>query len=426
MTFEVEHPGQNPTFNGNGPSWANACVGDNGSPQILDYAQGFVRNVDILLGKVIADRGDYVDELIYPICFAMRHAVELYLKSTAQQFVKMAGYREKSIVFNLDGSHHIGKIWQHIVENSASIDRRYAPLVAELTPYIDDLAGVDATGQVFRYAFSSENNKHLTDLAVINILVLKNRFGELIRLLTRLDLLNYHLDAEYGLGTFTKDLSRSDLVDIASMLPQRAQWAEPIFDEAKAVIKAKYHLGSQSFTEALRVIQKNPEMAQIIGAPVELPDFPLPTVFALLDAWIERLGPKLERTKSREIVSSGSDEFGESILASLREDHAAWEKVKEHLTPDVFAQIKAVHSIGYEEVKCELHPRFLESYQIVLRRAFDSEGNQFRDAVMHVMRKSRIVQNIILGLKSLGQNALAGEIEHRYRTWLTAAETKHF
>lgn len=224
VTYEAEHPGQNPTFNGNGPSWANACVGDNGSPQDTDYAQGFVRSVNILLERVIRDTGNYVDELIYPICFAMRHAVELYLKSTARQFVTLAAYRKSEIIFNLEGSHHIGRIWKHIVEHSQSIDRRYAPLVAQLTPHIDDLASVDATGQVFRYPFSNENHKHLTDLAVINTLVLKKRFDDLISLLKQLDYLNDQLVQEYGLGTFTKVLSRADLLDIASMLPRRAQW----------------------------------------------------------------------------------------------------------------------------------------------------------------------------------------------------------
>ena len=68
----------NKTFRVGAPTWANACVGDNGNPQIFEYAAGFASAARSLLNTVIDDAGMRlsVDMLIYPICFSMRHATE--------------------------------------------------------------------------------------------------------------------------------------------------------------------------------------------------------------------------------------------------------------------------------------------------------------------------------------------------------------
>ena len=74
----------NVTFGRDDPTWANACVGNNGAPSYLDYAKGFSRAANLLIDTVLQDGSVnyYVDELVYPVCFNMRHSVELRLKAT--------------------------------------------------------------------------------------------------------------------------------------------------------------------------------------------------------------------------------------------------------------------------------------------------------------------------------------------------------
>ena len=39
----------NKTFTGSGPTWANACVGDNGQPNYIEYSKGYSKAANLLL-----------------------------------------------------------------------------------------------------------------------------------------------------------------------------------------------------------------------------------------------------------------------------------------------------------------------------------------------------------------------------------------
>lgn len=70
----------NQTFTGSEPTWANACVGDNGQPNYIEYSKGYSKAANLLLNNVLNTRGKEVDLYIYPICFNMRHSIELRIK----------------------------------------------------------------------------------------------------------------------------------------------------------------------------------------------------------------------------------------------------------------------------------------------------------------------------------------------------------
>lgn len=125
----------NGTFNVAEPTWANACVGENGNPQIIDYAEGFASAAKTLLNAVIAEEGLRltVDTLIYPICFNMRHAVELFLKSTAQRLKQLGTIQDREVKeLDLVTTHDLSRIWMHVKETSSALDTRYDSLLAAL------------------------------------------------------------------------------------------------------------------------------------------------------------------------------------------------------------------------------------------------------------------------------------------------------
>lgn len=64
------------------PQYTTACVGNNGNPNILTYAEGFSSAANHLIDICISSMGGEfpADIAVYPICFNMRHAIELYLK----------------------------------------------------------------------------------------------------------------------------------------------------------------------------------------------------------------------------------------------------------------------------------------------------------------------------------------------------------
>ena len=161
----------NKTFMGADPTWANACVGDNGAPGIVDYAQGFASAANALLDSAIADQGIElpVDTLVYPVCFTMRHAIELFLKNVTAKVAQIGETRGASLpYFYLVASHGPRLIWGYGKTHAPTTDERFADLVSKLDEYVMDVADMDATGQVFRYPFDLENKKHLTSIGVIN------------------------------------------------------------------------------------------------------------------------------------------------------------------------------------------------------------------------------------------------------------------
>ena len=142
----------NSTFCAADPWWANACVGNNGDPSYVDYSQGFSTAANVLIDQVLAGEGIKlsVDTLIYPVCFNMRHSVELRLKGAIQELIEIAEIKALKISFDLTGSHDIGNIWSFFKEQSEKIDHRYTFINNLIHSTIHDIASIDATGQTFR------------------------------------------------------------------------------------------------------------------------------------------------------------------------------------------------------------------------------------------------------------------------------------
>jgi hypothetical protein len=263
----------NKTFRGSEPTWANACVGENGAPDIFDYASGFAAAANALLDSAIATQGLElaVDTLVYPVCFTMRHAIELFLKAAAEDLIAIGEVRGVALPpFSHKESHDLGLIWRYVKVHALSTDERFAEFVKHLDEYVLDVAAMDASGQVFRYPFNLENNKHLTEIGIISFLVLKARFNDVERLLLTLSRMTATLVEEYRWGTFTKKLSRHQLRKLATELPPRSAWKEASFDDAKAALVAKYELSSNDFSKALTLIQQRHEMAACIGMEVPI------------------------------------------------------------------------------------------------------------------------------------------------------------
>lgn len=233
--------GLNNTFCGAEPTWANACVGNNGNPSYWTYAKGFSQAANLMIKAVISDRARHlsVDEYIYPVCFNMRHSVELCLKGTIAHIQKIAQMRGASLAFDLAGSHDINSIWNFIKAESSKLDERYLAIINEIDSVIKDLGEVDPTGQTFRYPVSSESKKHLTEVSVINFINLYKAFKALEAQLDILHHLGEYLIDEYGLRTITKNLSRFQIWKLANELPSTENWREASFDQVRSSLKKK-------------------------------------------------------------------------------------------------------------------------------------------------------------------------------------------
>lgn len=90
------------------------------------YSKGFSQSANLLIDQVLGNIHHYsVDFLIYPVCFNMRHSVELRLKGAIQSLIELAAIRGQILEFDSDGSHDIGKIWDFFRNKSEQFDPRY-------------------------------------------------------------------------------------------------------------------------------------------------------------------------------------------------------------------------------------------------------------------------------------------------------------
>lgn len=260
---------KNSSFQGAEPFWANACVGNNGDPGILYYAEGYASAANLLIDNIINSNGSHpVDIFIYPICFNMRHAVELYLKHLSLKLKSISLIKKIVFTDEIDlGSHDIGIIWEKLKSNSALVDVRYSEYLKTIDEFVSNIASIDPNGQVFRYPFDldSKTKKHLSDISVINIYILRDHFKILTDNLNNFSIFSSNIEDEYHLGTHTKKLSRVQIFDIARDLPPKDEWVNQNFSEIKNNVKFKYNLSSNDLSRAICLITSNYETAKIIN-----------------------------------------------------------------------------------------------------------------------------------------------------------------
>lgn len=403
---------RNRTFRGWEPTWANACVGSNGNPQIYEYAEGFAAAADLLLNEVIRNEGRnfYVDTFVYPVCFNMRHAVELYLKMTVQGLSKLASMQRRSLeVFDTASSHDLGRMWKFIQDNSVEIDSRFSSVICALEEYVSDFADIDSTGQVFRYPFGTDQRKHLLGVPVINFIILRERFSSVKKLFRELMLLIELLVEEYGWGTFTTHLSRKKLVALTRALPRRAEWSEPAFDITRKNLKEEFGVGSREFSKALNLIQARHELAALIGVEVAIPGLSYRLVSVLFTQWcslhdIEEIkNPKPPRILDFEMV----DFLKERPDYSIRRQ--AVDLIVDQFDAREFAVIRALYYFDREATYSEAFDRLLRMY---LKEAEESIGNaaEYRENVSHLLDKTNLLQNVLNSLNFLGQKSLVDSL----------------
>ncbi|SAF71719.1 hypothetical protein [Enterobacter kobei] len=299
MTANGNPESQQPQFNWNAlfrgdPSrgaW-NACVGNNGSPDLYYYADGFADSVFLLIDALASGQSALLDTLVYPICFNLRHSVELTIKGQIQDLSQLAKLRKQPLAPDRDiekvlNQHDILDLWVFFSSHAAAFDRRYREAVSALDPLIRCIGETDPTGQTFRYSYSTEAKKHLTDVSVINVLVLHDQFRVMREQFEELIGLTQWLWKEYSTGVFTKNLSRKDLQAIAIQLPPRHSWSNPNagLDVITQAIKSEYNIGSKELTEALNKIQNCRELARIIDLPVNIPGLTMTDLLTLNDFW---------------------------------------------------------------------------------------------------------------------------------------------
>ena len=405
---------ENQTFICAEPPWANACVGNNGNPSYVQYAMGYSQAANLLIKQVIEDDIKYpVDDFIYPVCFNMRHSVELRLKGAITELQKLKKIASKSLDFDLSGSHDIGKIWDFFKTASEEFDSRYRAINQNIEPTILDIADIDAIGQTFRYPVNTESRKHLVEVGSINFVVLKERFNVLEEHLNTLLELNDFLVLEYEQGSFTSSLSRVQLFKLAHELPDYSQWREEHFKDIKKAVKISYGLPSnRALTKALNIIKGHYELAPMLGLNVELQGINREDLFQFLTYWHQYHEDAKEKTLAGGTISSPASI---DLLAYLKRTSTIkkgiWENASKWITKDKLAGFQALFYFAKE---LRFSERYTVSYdQYLASLSVDKQPKYFEENFMNLLRKQNCFRNILQSLYFLKHDKLANSlIEH--------------
>lgn len=139
------------------------------------YRQGY-RRAGRLLTEWVAENGRDQDFLVFPICHAYRHFVELILKTLIPIGCSVAGREMTEEESRLQsGSHNLNDLWQTFKKISAEVEaanRMAAPAkddIEGVEAYIDQLHAVDKGSYAFRYPHTRTGAVSLEGLDRINL-----------------------------------------------------------------------------------------------------------------------------------------------------------------------------------------------------------------------------------------------------------------
>lgn len=400
------------------PTWANACVGNNGSPEAIDYAEGFVAAANTLLDCVISDGGIslMVDTLVYPICFTMRHAIELFLKKNIEDLNSISIIRRSPLPnFNQAASHDLGLIWNYLKTHATKTDERLIQHIEILDEYISDFAKIDATGQVFRYPYDLDNGKHLISTGGINLYILKEKFKAIQELLKRLNETLLNILEEYEWKTFTNNLSRNQLRKIAKLLPNKTKWKRPFFEKVKIHLRKKYKLGSREFSKALNLIQQRHEMAECIGVQTPIPNLSIDALINFFDKWVivNDINLVVNPPESRIIPSSEMRGQMKAYILNLEIAKKLAITLANEISPDEYAPIDALFKFKAQTPFSEAFERIIEIDK-AQAEIHKSSPEIFQQSLMETMKSKFAIHNIVSSLDFLGQTEAVETIIKRY------------
>lgn len=362
----------------------------------------------------MSSHGDSVDDLIYPICFNMRHSIELRLKGAVEEVIRLSKLKRRNLEFDLSGSHDIGNIWQFFKNNSNRLDRRFEKINTTLERTIRDIANIDATGQTFRYPIDSESKKHLVDVGgVISCRVLYVKFSELEKNLDTLYYFTGYLADEYRFETYTNNLSRADIFQIAKQLPNRNEWSNEEFEEIKSNIRSQYKISSNEFCKVCNLIQHNYETAYFINVDLNLLGLSEEQILELLVFWV-KLNPDF-RDRSPQDISL------KSIDASVFEEIKNRDVIKREtilalessFTPEYLAGLNALFYFARELY-------FSESYEAIYNYELKTaklSSNDMKEAArnfLHIFSKCNLIDNLLESLYFLNFIDFAEKIVELY------------
>lgn len=376
----------------------NACIGRQGEEEhYLDgYIEAAIELVDAIIEKKLFAKRDM---LVLPILYNARHAMELALKFATDRLVECS-------VLNNSGirrDHDIGTYWNRLHEADIG-DEKLRTVIAGLKPFVESMSRIDADGQELRYHRNRNNEPSLSEYSVANLMLIQNSLRDLKELLRDLKHRSVDFVNELATDACTKRCSRSDLLEIAHMIPLHKNWSTQAFKDQKEKVKARFQLSNRDFSDALKVIKDNREMSAIIGIESSLLHITDDELIWVVEQW-RRIHPR------RPELDNGDEDLGmvwsfgefteyENNISKIYNDII--NEINERLSSDAIADLEAIFYIARDNIFSEYYLQ-----NVKMKQADYANIGDLNEKIRHLLEKTNLLMCLQKGARMLGRLALA-------------------
>ena len=370
-----------------------ACVGENGGTDNFDIREGFKSSVNIMINAV--ENGEYEDTLIYSVVYNARHSLELSMKIVLEYLIYISNFRK--VPFTEQDKRRIYThditVLDSMIQKYYLFDNRIVETYDKVRPYLKDYY-FDKKGDVFKYESDHSGNPHLIKLGIsaISYDVLKRKYNEMMEYFDSLIFEVMYLCREYGMGTFTKHLSRKDIQDIAKILPPREHWKDAVFAEKKDLIKKKYKIGSKEFSDTMNIIQKHMEFCVYLGMEQKLGNIPENELRKYARLVMEMNGDDLYKVSKTKVEQINVTEIS---LTQIHRKTAKRLELSKDISDGMLIWLMVFRQYGNS---MEL---FTERAEII-HEQFEKMNFQRHDTLRKV-EKREVFRKILLGMRRCGQ-----------------------
>lgn len=376
----------------------NACIGRQGEEEhYLDgYIEAAIELVDAIIEKKLFAKRD---TLVLPILYNARHAMELALKFATDRLVECS-------VLNSSGirrDHDIGTYWNRLHEADIG-DEKLRTVIAGLKPFVESVSRIDADGQELRYHRNRNNEPSLSKYSVVNLTLIQESLRDLEGLLRDLKHRSVDFVNELATGACTRRCSRSDLLEIARMIPPYKDWSTQAFKDQKEEVKARFQLSSGKLSDAINVIRNNREMSAIVGIESNLLHITDDELIWVVEQW-RRIHPcRPERDNGDEDLGMmwSFDKFMEYENKISKIYNDITNEINERLSSDAIADLEVIFYMARDNVFSEYYLQNAE-----MKQADYANIGDLHEKIRHLLEKTNLLMCLQKGARMLGRSALA-------------------
>ncbi|EKN4606265.1 hypothetical protein ACFJ92_003476 [Vibrio parahaemolyticus] len=397
--FEPTHDG---TF--------NACVGENSLHDLRTYADGYIEASVLLLDTILEQRLiGQMDTLVHPILYSARHAIELTIKAVLFELNSCDLKTEEKLITG----HSLSKLWAFF-DVVAQKDSRLKELYLAIDPILKALDAADPDAQDFRYPTGNAQDgvaptQTLQGKAIVDLLTVRKMVKELEDLLESLHLMAEIVACQRCLGTYTQDLNRDELMQLAI---DCGSDPSSYFCDTQVKWQQSHGLSKRAFRRATDFIKDHREFSGYTGNETPLIAIAPDLLDAIVEFKLEDVERMLVRQKERRDKKSAGSSFYVFDVGMFAEEakeepikFKAYSALKSQLTAEVVAELEALFYLSYPSGYSE---NYLSDYENKLANLSfaDAKVKEYECmcGFLHIFSKVNMLDNLIKSLSLVGQN----------------------